>query len=242
MNDDTLQTPPSLIVVQCTYAPYTAILQKCLQQLYPETKLITTTNDTDSVSMVDEHTADLVILCSELPQPHLWELVQSIRQFHEMPIVIVAPYSNRISAALKSGGDLLVRLPCTPEEIQDSIESLWRRIGTHIEENSSLQSDELFLDPQNGDVFLEGRYIKLNQKQFGILYTLMRKRGTFISPSDLYREVWGDGEDNLNSLRVRIFEIQKKLGGGWIESGSRRQSKWKPKLLQFRFFLLLSDP
>ena len=79
--------------------------------------------------------------------------------------------------------------------------------------NDRYQDSHLMVDFQLQKVQLDGQPVKLTQKEFDLLATLVRRAGELIPRPTLLAVVWGyGGEIQTRTLDVHIRRLRKNLG------------------------------
>ncbi|MEU7853293.1 DNA-binding response regulator [Nonomuraea sp. NPDC049141] len=69
------------------------------------------------------------------------------------------------------------------------------------------------LDPARHEVFRDGWYVALSQKEFAVLEVLLRAEGAVVSAEDLLEKAWDENINYFtNSVRVTLGTLRKKLG------------------------------
>ena len=249
MNSGTLPVSASLIVVQCADITVMERIQGCTERLSPKAYVIPVKNAMECLRTLAEHTANLVLLYEQSSGHELAEIIEDIRLFQEIPIAVISPFSKDTSAVLRQGVSAFIKLPCEPEELEDSIHGLWKKIHRDAMQEKGIPflSGELLINPQTHDAFLRGSPLQLGSAHFNILYALMRRSGTYVNRLVLAKEALGENwdgetEPSINALRVRVHELRRRLDDDdpqnprWIEGGPGGKSRIRNRTrLGYRF-------
>ena len=77
----------------------------------------------------------------------------------------------------------------------------------------------LVLDLRTHAVQVNGQWVELTRREFGLLETLLRYRGQILSRIQLLSDVWGlDFDPHSNVVDVYIRSLRKKIGVGYVET------------------------
>lgn len=76
-----------------------------------------------------------------------------------------------------------------------------------------IKLDGLVMNYLEQTVFYNDNEILLTNREFQVLYFLMRHQGQVFSKAQIYNQATGDGEkDSLNTIEITISGIRKKRG------------------------------
>ena len=164
--------------------------------------------DTSAVRPLDAAILDLV-----LPDGDGAEVTRSIREWSEMPILVLSAVGEEAEKirALDAGADDYVTKPFGPGELVARLNAVLRRAGGDRDE-PRIVVDGLELDLAAHSVALAGRPIHLTPTEYELLRTLVRGRGRLMTHSTLLREVWGPAyEDDTPLLRAHVANLRRKI-------------------------------
>jgi DNA-binding response OmpR family regulator len=78
---------------------------------------------------------------------------------------------------------------------------------------SSIQIDELLIDPERHEVSVAGNVIQLTRREFDLLWFLAAHRGAAFSRASLLERVWKYRFDNgSRTIDIHVRRLRKKLG------------------------------
>ena len=121
----------------------------CLR--WPEVTPIVATTGTGGLDLVKEESPDLVLLRPDFPDKSLTEVIRELREFSEVPLVVLNHQSNELESAtaLEAGADEYIQLPCELSELTFKVWSLMRRTEGRDsgEDGEALIGGELRVDP-----------------------------------------------------------------------------------------------
>jgi DNA-binding response OmpR family regulator len=160
----------------------------------------------------------LMLLDLGLPELSGMEALRAIRQRRQaMPIIIVTAQdrAEQKVEALDAGADDYVVKPFDLEE-------LLARIRARIRSREGRTSDQLsaygvVIDLAARTVGKEGEPVSLTAKEFKVLAVLMRRKGQFVSKTDLESALYdSDAEVESNTIETAIYALRRKLGADLI--------------------------
>ncbi|MBI3931308.1 MAG: response regulator transcription factor [Chloroflexi bacterium] len=180
---------------------------------WPEVKLVSTHLGERGVELVESENPDVIILDLGLVDISGFEVLQQIRLFSAIPILILTVRSDEadIVKGLEWGADDYMVKPFRQLELLSRIRALTRRASPAAKE-TLLVCGQLRFDPSTRQLFYGDREIGLTRSEASILQHLMRNAGQVVTYSSLAEAVWGeDYPDATESLRVYIRRLREKL-------------------------------
>jgi two-component system KDP operon response regulator KdpE len=174
---------------------------------------------TDAYMMVTSSMPDLVLLDLGLPDMDGVDIIRTMREWTEMPIIVVSARTHERDKveALDAGADDYVTKPFSPSELLARIRTSMRRSGMRASGSGGAQTgicsiDKLIIDYDKHKVLLEGRNIHLTRNEFKIIALLGRNAGKVLTHAHIMKEIWGAvpvGDNRI--LRVNMANIRRKL-------------------------------
>ena len=149
---------------------------------------------------------DLVLLDVMLPKLDGFEVCQQIREFSDMPIVMLTAKSEDMDKilGLEYGADDYITKPFNILEVKARIKAIMRRTSKRKEPAGSpvLIKGNLKIDCESRRVFIGDREINLTAKEFDVLY----------SRENLLNIVWGyDYPGDARTVDVHIRRLREKI-------------------------------
>ncbi|MCD8224547.1 MAG: response regulator transcription factor [Clostridiales bacterium] len=172
---------------------------------------------TSGLSMCASHHPDLVLLDLGLPDMDGMEVLQRIRDFSNVPIIVISARTQEKEkvAALDGGADDYITKPFGSEEVLARICTAMRH---HAQlDNAALQQtvysrDGLVIDFDRRLVTLDGQPVHLTQIEYKLVSLLAKNAGRVLSYDSILKEIWGPFTDTDNQiLRVNMANIRRKL-------------------------------
>jgi two-component system, OmpR family, KDP operon response regulator KdpE len=162
----------------------------------------------------DDH-PDLVVLDVSLPSLDGWQIVERIREFSRVPILMVTARSSEADKirGLRLGADDYITKPLSFPELVARIEAALRRAATAAPERPRrLRHRDLVVDLDEHQARLSGDVIRLTPTEFRLLAYLVEHAGQLVTHRQVLRAVWGAGyESDVHLLRMTIRNLRQKL-------------------------------
>lgn len=160
------------------------------------------------------HKPDLVLLDLGLPDADGESVVQAIRRWSSMPIVVLSARVDEAQKirALDAGADDYVTKPFSAGELLARIRSALRRSVKQADSEGVLRLGEIEVDLAKRHVSGPRGEIRLTPVEFRLMSALARHQGGVATQRKLLAEVWGpDHVDDTHYLRVYMKQLREKL-------------------------------
>ena len=161
------------------------------------------------------HKPDIIILDLGLPDIDGVEVIEHIRTWSDVPIIIVSARSeerDKITALDKGADDYLTK-PFSVDELLARLRVIQRRLMKS--ENISVTefvNGRLRIDYVSGCVHLDDEELHLTPIEYKLLCLLAKNVGKVLTHKYIIQSVWGTPADNSEaSLRVFMATLRKKL-------------------------------
>jgi two-component system KDP operon response regulator KdpE len=182
-------------------------------------EVVTAQTGADAVAQVALVVPDLVILDLGLPDLDGLEVCRRIRQFSDVPVVILSAYGDerRKVEALDGGADDFITKPFGMAELEARLRVAIRhaaaRTGNGASVPPTLQVGALEIDRVHHMAALDGAPLNLTGREFELLAYLARHAGKVCTHHMILKDVWGPGYGaESNYVRVYAHRLRKKLG------------------------------
>ncbi len=186
-----------------------------LRLRWPDTKPLVAATAVAGLEMVEHAAPDLVLIHPNFSDMSMVETIQELRRFSSVPMMVLGNQGNEteVIAALESGADDYVRLPCNVTEMMARVWALLRRAGAiaRQEEELPLRSGQLLLNPTTYEVFLGAQRVVLTSTEFRLLHLLLKNRGMVVSHQTLGHTLWGDEVDTSELVKKYVQRVRRKL-------------------------------
>ncbi len=173
----------------------------------------------DALAKAKQLKPDLIILDIMMPKKSGVEVCSILRTqpaFKETLIIFLTALSDESSQikGLDTGADDYVNKPISTKVLVSRVNALFRRISKPESDNNgtSLQFDNLLIDPQQYVVKVNNEEITLAKKEFELLYLLAARPGRVFLRNEILNQVWGnDVIVGDRTIDVHIRKIRQKL-------------------------------
>jgi two-component system KDP operon response regulator KdpE len=170
-------------------------------------------NGEDALRVAASRHPDAVVLDLGLPGMSGLEVIQGLRGWTRVPIIILSARGGERDkvAALDAGADDYVTKPFGMDELFARLRAALRRISP-AEEAAVIATPDFTVDLAAKVVTRNGDEVRLTPTEWGIVELLVRNEGKLITQRQLLRDVWGPQYgDETNYLRVHMAHIRRKL-------------------------------
>ena len=171
--------------------------------------------------MYASHRPDIVILDLGLPDMDGVEIIQKIRSWSNMPIIVISARtedSDKIGA-LDAGADDYLTKPFSVDELLARLRVTQRRLSLMktdaAQESPIFTNGALKIDYAAGCAYLDGAELHLTPIEYKLLCLLSKNVGKVLTHTYITQQIWGSSwENDIASLRVFMATLRKKLERG----------------------------
>jgi two-component system, OmpR family, KDP operon response regulator KdpE len=168
----------------------------------------------EALTLAARHHPDVVLLDLGLPGIDGLEVIDGLRGWTQVPIVVLSARDNERDkvAALDAGADDYVSKPFGMDELLARLRAAVRR-STGGEQTAIVATEDFTVDLTSKRLLdRAGQLVRLTPIEWQLLEVLVRHRGKLVSRRQLLQEVWGPGfGDESNYLRVHLAHLRRKL-------------------------------
>ena len=181
--------------------------------------VITAASGTEAYSMISSHCPDLILLDLGLPDMDGVQIIEDVRQWTQVPIIVVSARSldrDKVEA-LDKGSDDYITKPFSAAELLARIRVALRhsRRGTGDDgavRTGIFNTGDLTIDYDKHQVLIRGKNAKLTQNEYRIVALLGKYAGKVLTYDFIMTELWGpQSKGNNQILRVNMANIRRKL-------------------------------
>ena len=173
----------------------------------------------EAYSMVTSQCPDVVILDLGLPDMDGMKILQGVREWSAMPVIVVSARTHERDKveALDLGADDYITKPFGTSELLARIRTAIRHTRSGIPnqpggQTGVFKSGVLTIDYDKHRVFIDGVDAGLTQNEYKIVSLLGKYAGKVMTYDYIIKEIWGPNMKNDNRiLRVNMANIRRKI-------------------------------
>lgn len=160
---------------------------------------------------------DIILLDIMLPKLTGFEVCQQIREFSNVPIIMLTAKDDDMDKilGLEYGADDYITKPFNILEVKARIKAIMRRMDAKKvgrDTDRVIESGNMKLDCEGRRVYIDGREIGLTAKEFEVLELLMLNPNKVYSREKLLHLVWGeDYPGDVRTVDVHIRRLREKI-------------------------------
>ena len=169
----------------------------------------------DALRQIASASPDLVLLDLGLPDLDGQDVLQKLRSFSQVPVIILSAREREDEKikALDSGADDYVEKPFALGELLARIRTAMRRRGQTLAATQLFEIEGVRLDPTDLKIELNGEKVSLTKREHALLLLLLRNQGRVLTHRQILTAVWGPAHtEDVAYLRVYIGQLRRKLG------------------------------
>ncbi len=157
---------------------------------------------------------DIIILDLNLPDLHGIDLLERIRSWSNVPVIILSVVAGEDEKVrlLQAGADDYVVKPFGMAELLARSEAALRRYFKTATENPVVVAGPLSVDLATRTVALNQNTVRLTRKEYRLLHILAMHVGLVVTHDQLLKEIWtGNQRDNIQYLRILVRKLRQKI-------------------------------
>ena len=164
---------------------------------------------------------DVILLDVMLPKINGFEVCQQIREFSDVPIIMLTAKGDDMDKilGLEYGADDYITKPFNILEVKARIKAIIRRNDrkrTEAEQSGEGERADCFgslrVDRESKRVFLKNKEIGLTAKEYDVLELLIQNPNKIYSRDSLLNLVWGyDYPGDVRTVDVHIRRLREKI-------------------------------
>ena len=175
-------------------------------------------NGEAAILEASSHNPDIVLLDLGLPDMDGVQVIETIRSWSNMPIIVISARSEDSDKieALDAGADDYLTKPFSVEELLARLRVTQRRLtymATEVvSQGAVFENGKLRVDYAGGCAYLDGQELHLTPIEYKLLSLLSKNVGKVLTHTYITQNIWGRSWDNdVASLRVFMATLRKKL-------------------------------
>lgn len=150
----------------------------------------------EALNMAKENDYDLILLDVMLPKMDGFEVCQQIREFSDVPIIMLTAKGDDMDKilGLDYGADDYITKPFNILEVKARIKAIMRR-GRKKDEKEApsnvIEKNGMKIDRESRRVFIDGQEVNLTAKEFDLLELLATNQDKVYSRDKLFQSCMG---------------------------------------------------
>lgn len=171
----------------------------------------------EALKLAKENAYDIILLDIMLPKHDGFEVCQMIREFSDVPIIMLTAKGDDMDKilGLEYGADDYITKPFNILEVKARIKAIMRRVTKQAQgqtEDKILNKGEIKIDCESRRVFIADREINLTAKEFDLLELLAMNPNKVYSRENLLNIVWGyEYPGDARTVDVHIRRLREKV-------------------------------
>ena len=173
-------------------------------------------NGQGALKLLREGAYALVLLDLGLPDVSGFELLRSIVQNHELPVLVLTARGETIDrvTGLEMGADDYITKPFSPREVTARVRAVLRRakLSEKVDTSSAEISKDWLHDKAACSISLRGQRLDLTRYEYRLLAFFLANPGQVFSRDQLMERIWEDpGASYDRTVDAHIKTIRAKL-------------------------------
>lgn len=171
----------------------------------------------EALDCVKNKEYDMILLDLMLPKMNGLEVCQQIREFSDVPIIMLTAKGEDMDKilGLEYGADDYITKPFNILEVKARIKAIMRRTKKLVpqeEKTRVVEVGDLKLDCESRRVFIGNKEINLTAKEFDVLELLVFNPNKVYSRENLLNIVWGyEYPGDVRTVDVHIRRLREKI-------------------------------
>ncbi len=188
-------------------------LAQPLQQYFARYELIleSETHPLQAIEKLRHEAFDLVVLDVMLPQIDGFETCRRIRQFSDIPIVMLTARGEVMDrvVGLELGADDYLPKPFEPRELVARIQNIFKRSRSS---QSIFRFGELSVDLDRKQLKINDELVDITATEFGLLGLLLQNQDRVLSRDEIMQALRGiDADIYSRAIDVLVSRLRQKL-------------------------------
>ena len=161
---------------------------------------------------------DMILLDLMLPKMNGLEVCQQIREFSDVPIIMLTAKGEDMDKilGLEYGADDYITKPFSPSELVARVKAHLARyerlIGSNTPENDTIEIRGIRIDKTARRVWVNGEEKQFTTKEFDLLTFLAENPNHVFTKEELFRQIWDmESIGDIATVTVHIKKIREKI-------------------------------
>ena len=160
---------------------------------------------------------DMILLDIMLPGFSGLEVCQMIREFSDVPIIMLTAKGEDMDKilGLEYGADDYITKPFNILEVKARIKAIFRRNGRNVTEQENqkvIETKGLKIDVDSRRVYIDDKEVNLTAKEFELVYLLVSNPNKVYSREQLLKTIWGAAyPGDARTVDVHVRRLREKI-------------------------------
>ena len=171
----------------------------------------------EALNKAKSNSYDMILLDIMLPKMDGFEVCQAIREFSDMPIVMLTAKGDDMDKilGLEYGADDYITKTYKILEVKARIKAIMRRTSParqQAAQASVIEKGDLKLDCESRRLFINGTEINLTTREFELLEIMVKNENKVYSRENLLNLVWGkEYPGDVRTVDVHVRRLREKI-------------------------------
>ena len=171
----------------------------------------------EALKLAKENAYDLILLDIMLPKNDGFEVCQQIREFSDVPIVMLTARNDDMDKilGLEYGADDYITKPFNILEVKARIKAIMRRTGKRDQNqvnDKMIIKGSMRIDCESRRVVIDDKEVNLTAKEFDLLELLAMNPNKVYSRENLLNIVWGyEYPGDARTVDVHIRRLRENV-------------------------------
>ena len=156
---------------------------------------------------------DLIVLDVMMPKLDGWDVLKSIRQYSDTPVVMLTAKDDEKNelTGFELKADDFISKTTSPKVIVARIDALMRR--TVAADAEPVEVYGILIDKRAHEVKVDGELIELSVKEFELLTFFVENKGVALSREKILNNVWNyEYVGDARTIDTHVKKLRSKLG------------------------------
>ena len=160
---------------------------------------------------------DMILLDIMLPGFSGLEVCQMIREFSDVPIIMLTAKGDDMDKilGLEYGADDYITKPFNILELKARIKAIFRRNNRNVPEQENqkvIETKGLKIDVDSRRVYIDDKEVNLTAKEFELVYLLVSNPNKVYSREQLLKTIWGPSyPGDARTVDVHVRRLREKI-------------------------------
>ena len=160
---------------------------------------------------------DMILLDIMLPGFSGLEVCQMIREFSDVPIIMLTAKGDDMDKilGLEYGADDYITKPFNILEVKARIKAIFRRNNRNVPEQENqkvIEAKGLKIDVDSRRVYIDDKEVNLTAKEFELVYLLVSNPNKVYSREQLLKTIWGPSyPGDARTVDVHVRRLREKI-------------------------------